>query len=117
MPQYAFVKNGQVIRVAEWDEVMPVPADITAVPTNGALVQPGDSYSGSEFGFNPPVSATVVSNYATLMQRARDALDDNATFLAIGSPTNAQALAQIQALTRQVNAVIRLLARQLDSTA
>jgi hypothetical protein len=51
------------------------------------------------------------------MQRARDALDDNATFLAIGSPTNAQALAQIQALTRQVNAVIRLLARQLDSTA
>jgi hypothetical protein len=117
MPQYAFVRNGQVIRVAEWDEVMPVPADITAVQLNGELVQPGDSYNGSVFAANPPVSATAAANHATLVGRARDALAENATFLAIGSPTNAQALAQIQALTRQVNAVIRLLARQLDSTA
>lgn len=42
--------------------------------------------------------------------RARQALVDNASFLAVASPTNAQTLAQVRRLTRQHNAIIRLLA-------
>lgn len=53
----------------------------------------------------------------TLLDKAGNALQSNATFLAIGSPSNAQVLAQVQALTRQVNALLRLQTGTLDSTA
>lgn len=54
----------------------------------------------------------TVANAITLLGRAQTALTNNATFLAIGSPTNAQTLAQVQALTRQVDALIRFLLGQ-----
>ena len=43
-----------------------------------------------------------------LHARARQALVDNAAFLAVASPTNAQTLAQVRKLTRQTNALIRM---------
>lgn len=58
-----------------------------------------------------------VANLNTLRGRAQTALTANATFLAIGSPSNAQTVAQVQTLSRQCSAVIRLLLNQLDSTA
>lgn len=51
---------------------------------------------------------TVVANAGALVAKARAALATNAAFLAIASPSNAQAVAQVQALTRQVNALIKL---------
>lgn len=51
----------------------------------------------------------------TLRTRARDAIDANKAFLAKASPTNADVLAQVKALTRQQNAVVRLLIGALDS--
>lgn len=45
----------------------------------------------------------------TLADAAQQALADNATFLAIGTPNNAQVLAQVRALTRQSNQLIRRL--------
>ena len=44
-----------------------------------------------------------------LADATQQALADNATFLAIGTPTNAQVLAQVRALTRQSNQLIRRL--------
>ena len=44
-----------------------------------------------------------------LADAAQQALADNATFLAIGTPSNAQVLAQVRALTRQNNQLIRRL--------
>lgn len=44
-----------------------------------------------------------------LHAKARSALAGNATYLALAAPTNAQNAAQIKALTRQNNAIIRLL--------
>lgn len=44
------------------------------------------------------------------------AIDGNRTFLALASPTNAQNAAQVKALTRQVNGVLRMMLRRLDAT-
>lgn len=63
-------------------------------------------------------AATVAaeSNRTTLTTQARAALAGNRTFLANASPTNAQTLAQVKALTRQMNAVIRLVVGDLSGT-
>lgn len=65
------------------------------------------------------VSAPMPSegqNEATLRQRAEAALQANRNFLALTSPTNAQTLAQVKALTRQNNGLIRMLLNRLDGT-
>ena len=62
----------------------------------------------------PDVVAAV--NEKTLLDKAKTALTANATFLAIATPTNAQVSAQVKALTRQVNALIKLAARDLADT-
>lgn len=61
-------------------------------------------------------NATANTNRATIQTQAATALDTNRTFLAIATPTNAQTLAQVKALTRQNNGIIRLLLNQLDGT-
>lgn len=58
-----------------------------------------------------------VANLNTLTTRAQTALTNNATYLAIASPTTAQAITQVAALTRQVDGVIRLLLQQFASIA
>lgn len=55
-------------------------------------------------------------NELKLREQAAAALDTNATFLAIASPTNAQNAAQLKAVTRQVNGIIRLVLSRLDTT-
>lgn len=62
------------------------------------------------------VQATRDANRQTLIDRATQALDTNRAFTALPSPTQAQALAQVQALTRQNTALIRLLVGLLDAT-
>lgn len=56
------------------------------------------------------------ANRRTVEGRARAALAANATYLALGSPTNAQNLAQIRLLTRECSALIRLMLNELDTT-
>lgn len=57
---------------------------------------------------------TALTNELTLKERALQALDTNNTFLALTAPTNVQVLAQVKALTRQMNALIRLAGNALD---
>jgi hypothetical protein len=61
------------------------------------------------------VEETAEQNGSTLRSRADQALAANQAFLA-SSRTNAQSLAQVTALTRQMNGVIRLLLGRLDGT-
>lgn len=61
--------------------------------------------------------ATEATNESTLIDKARTALTNNANFLAIASPTTAQAVTQVKALTRQVNALIKLKIRDLMDTS
>ena len=52
-----------------------------------------------------------------LTSKLTNALTTNATFLAIATPTTAQVTAQVQALTREVNALIRQAINALNSTS
>ena len=58
---------------------------------------------------------TAAVNEKTLLDKIGTALTNNATYLAIASPSAAQNTAQVKALTRQVNALMRLAGRQLDN--
>lgn len=60
--------------------------------------------------------AAAVANAATIRDRATQALSTNADFLALASPNNAQNAAQVKALTRQVNGLVRLVLGRLDGT-
>jgi len=55
-------------------------------------------------------------NRDTLTSQATAAMALNRTFLALKNPTVAQLTAQVQLLTQENQAVIRLLLGQLDST-
>lgn len=59
---------------------------------------------------------TAKNNAANLTTKAKTALTNNNTFLAIVSPTNADIVAQVKALTRQVNALIKLEIQDLANT-
>lgn len=57
------------------------------------------------------VTTTAQQTAATaLLSKASAAIAGNVTYLAIASPSNAQVTAQVRALTRQTNAVMRLIA-------
>ena len=58
---------------------------------------------------------TRTANRQTIEDAARKALASNRTYLGLSSPTNAQNAAQLKALTRQVNGLIRLALSELDA--
>lgn len=60
-------------------------------------------------------ASVQASNTMALQQRAQNALAANGSYLANPSVTQAQAVAQVAALTRQVNAIIRLDLRLVDT--
>lgn len=73
--------------------------------------------SAAEAGGYAPVPLTAEeTNSATLRDRAQQALAANATYLALGNPSNAQVVQQVGRLTRECSAVIRLLLGLLDTT-
>jgi hypothetical protein len=59
---------------------------------------------------------TAEANRLTIEDQARQALVNNRAFLELSPPTNAQVLAQVRALSRQVNGLIRVTLNQLDDT-
>lgn len=59
--------------------------------------------------------ALAVTNETTIRQQAESALAANKTFLAITSPTTAQIAAQVKALTRQNNGLIRMVLRRFEA--
>ncbi len=73
--------------------------------------------AGNVIGYDDEFTPTLEeANAATLRSRATAALAANATFLGLASPTNAQTLAQVQRLTRECSALIRLSLSLLDDT-
>lgn len=62
------------------------------------------------------IEQTEASNEETLRTRASAALVANREFLAIARPTEVQTVAQVKALTRQMNALARLVLGDLTGT-
>ena len=61
---------------------------------------------------NPPEQV----NRDTITEQAVAALQSNRDFIDLTAPTNAEAVAQVKALSRQVNGIIRLILERLDGT-
>lgn len=61
-------------------------------------------------------TARQARNGEQLRAAAADALAGNRAFLALTSPTQAQTLAQVKAITRQINALARLVLNDLTGT-
>ena len=57
----------------------------------------------------------IKTNRLSIEDKLRINLADNKTYLAITAPTASQRNAQVDALTRQINRLIRLQLRQLES--
>jgi hypothetical protein len=74
--------------------------------------------AGKEIGIDVETIPTPTeANAATLRDRAAQALAVNATYLALANPTAAQTTTQVQRLTRECSALIRLTINQLDSVS
>jgi hypothetical protein len=69
-------------------------------------------WTSREWTLDELAARAAQANDATIRARVADALDANRSFLAVESPTNAQTLAQVKALTRQTQALIRLVTAQ-----
>lgn len=102
--KYALLNGSVCVNIILWDGNTATfdPAPYTAVP------------------YNPAVHVIApdprVVNRATMADKMTAALAANATFLAIASPTTAQVTTQAKALTKQVDALIKLYLDQLDDT-
>jgi hypothetical protein len=102
--RYALLDGSTVVNLIRWDGNTSTynPAPLVAVPYDPAI-------------HTIAVDPTVI-NRADLIAKVQAALDTNATFLALASPTNAQTLAQVQRLTRETNALIRFVLNAFDDT-
>jgi len=106
--------QGGVLR-EQWDDAA---RTYTALDAAGAQTSARPYTAAENTDADAAATAqTATANGATLRQKASAALAANATFLALASPTNAQTVAQVKALTAECNAVIRLALGQLDSTS
>lgn len=85
------------------------------VPAPGLHTMLTDDAIAGGYTFPAPPVAQV--NAQTLQAKAQAALDANATYLAIASPTNAQVVAQLRRVTQENNALIRLTLGALDDTS
>lgn len=55
-------------------------------------------------------------NQASIMSKMKNAVSINKTYLDLTTPTNAQVMAQVKSLTRQMNSVIKILGKDLADT-
>jgi hypothetical protein len=94
-----------------------VVADIVTTLADGTIVEEMHDSKGNVEITTTPSPGTPASNVAVIQQRAQQALLANATYLAIPNPTAGQNVAQVQALTKECNGLIRLLLGILDSTS
>lgn len=113
--RYAQLSGGTVVNVVECDAAFATQFGLTQV--QGISPEPGMGWTFNAGVWAPPAVDPQLANSATLHGRAAAALTANANFLALATPTNAQVVAHVQQLTKECNALIRMMIGQLDSTS
>jgi hypothetical protein len=114
MTSYAMLDTSQspavVTMVGDLDQQL---VGESFVDITGLAVRPevGWTYDGTTF-----TEPQAHKNQRTLQQRLDQAIARNQTYLAIPNPTAAQIASQVNALTNQVQALIRIQRNQLDDT-
>lgn len=101
-----------------WYPVTDTPRpDDTATTTHDRSIDDTHTVAWTERPWTTDEQATRTAtvNRTALEDKATQALATNATFLALASPTHAQTLAQVKALTRENTAIIRLLLNKPDT--
>lgn len=109
MPLYVLVSADDADKVIRERVSFDGTADELRVPRGAKLLVEADAVKDG-YTYQPPEPHTV------LRERAESALAINATYLERDTPTNAQNLAQIRALTRECTALIRLVLDLVDTT-
>ena len=103
---------------------LPLRDRVLALAAAGRLT-PAQVAEAARLGWLPTTDAnpaaltaaqTAATNRAALLAKVTPAIAANTTYLAIASPTVAQNTAQTKALTRQVNALLRIVGKALDAT-
>lgn len=89
----------------------------TITMTDGSTVQTVTYTDGSKSITYVPFAGTLIANTSILLAKAPVAFANNAAYLAIAAPTAAQAIIQVEKLTRQVNVIIKLTQGLLADTA
>lgn len=102
-PGASFNSSGGRLESTDQKEIVPVGTDDTTL--QAAVNTAASQYVDQE------------ANLQTLLQKSATALQNNQAYLSIAQPTSAQAVAQVAALTRQVNGVVRVLTASLNSLA
>lgn len=106
-----YLPNGSIsvggVLVVEYNDAT---RQFTRRTTGGTVTEGPRAYTPEEDAAADAAAAqaTATTNETTIRDKARTALASNAAFLALASPTNAQTLTQVRALTRQVNALVKL---------
>lgn len=102
--RYALLSGSTCVAVILWDGNTATynPAPYAAVPYDPAV--------------HAIATDSAALNRTDLAAKLQQALDVNATYLGLASPTNAQTTAQVQRLTRECSALIRLALNALDTT-
>jgi hypothetical protein len=113
-PEFASITVAPCVILSGAGQTVVIP---DSPPTNAAAVVSAAAPIQALEAAAAATAATQATNAQTLQQNTITALASNATYLALATPTTAQNTAQIKALTRQIDALIRLVANQLDSTA
>lgn len=91
-------------------------SNLTIVPATVACEING-TYDGTNFHPAPiAVPSAEETNHRTLEQQAATAMETNRTFIALAPPTAAQVTAQVKALSRQNNGLIRIMLARFDGT-
>lgn len=85
----------------------------TTVLSPGVICPGCAAFAGRASVVAAATDGTRTANQSTIIRQAQGALTTNTTYLAIGSPSNAQVVAQVRALTQQNNRIIRLLLSQI----
>lgn len=81
-------------------------------PVAGTVMLESDAASGGYTATAPPADPV-----GTLRAKIPAAIASNNAFMALPSPTNPQTLLQVQRMTRQLNALGRLVANLLEDTS